>query len=571
MVFFEDMKVSRKIGVLIFIALLGMGMIGYTGYYYLQQSAREMNLMYEERLIPVQLINEMRSIANGANSAVLDLMLTTDNQKNQEIPKQIADRGSKTDAMIVTIKKMSLDPKSKELLTKVETSRQKYRDARNAVLALAVQNKNAEAYQLYVMEVEPLAKQYIDDLRFLSEYFSQISAQMNIDNHMKFEKGTQIMIGSVVLFFVILGFSGLYIAKIITKPLTALVIACQEFAAGDFRDKPWQIVRKDEIGQVADALLSMRNTLCALLKQINESAEMLAASSEELTASADQSAQAADQVARSITGVAHGAEKQLTVTIHAARIVKQMSGNTQHVATNVNHVAGQSLQAVEKATEGNLSVNKAMQQMSHIEKTVNTSAQVVTKLGERSKEIGLIIDTIAGIAGQTNLLALNAAIEAARAGEQGRGFAVVAEEVRKLAEQSQEATKQIAALIGEIQSDTNKAVIAMNEGTREVKLGADVVNASGNAFQEIASLINKVSAQTKEISTSIEQMTIGSQKIVEAVTEIDEVSKVVAEEAQTVSAVTEEQFASTEEIASSSQALAQLAMSLRESIAKFQV
>jgi methyl-accepting chemotaxis protein len=188
------------------------------------------------------------------------------------------------------------------------------------------------------------------------------------------------------------------------------------------------------------------------------------------------------------------------------------------------------------------------------------------KLGERSKEIGQIVDTISGIAGQTNLLALNAAIEAARAGEQGRGFAVVAEEVRKLAEQSQDAAKQIAVLIGEIQGETDRAVAAMNNGTREVKLGAEVVNASGKSFQEIAEMVTRVSGQTKEISAAIELMANGSQQIVESVKEIDELSKHASGEAQTVSAATEEQSASMEEIASSSQALAHLAMDLREAL-----
>lgn len=169
------------------------------------------------------------------------------------------------------------------------------------------------------------------------------------------------------------------------------------------------------------------------------------------------------------------------------------------------------------------------------------------------------------------MLALNAAIEAARAGEQGRGFAVVAEEVRKLAEQSQEATKQIAALISEIQGETDQAVLAMGNGTREVALGAEVVNEAGHAFREITELVTNVSEQVKEIASTIDQMAIGGQQIVGSVKQIDDSSKKVTGEAQTVSAATEEQSASMEEISSSSQSLAVLAQNLQEAVSKFQV
>ncbi|WP_371375565.1 methyl-accepting chemotaxis protein [Sporomusa aerivorans] len=181
------------------------------------------------------------------------------------------------------------------------------------------------------------------------------------------------------------------------------------------------------------------------------------------------------------------------------------------------------------------------------------------------------MDTISGIAGQTNLLALNAAIEAARAGEQGKGFAVVAEEVRKLAEQSQEAAKHIASLIKEIQLDTGKAVTAMNDGTQEVKKGTGVVTSAGQSFDNIANLVTAVSRQIEEVSTAMQQLAAGSQQVVAQVQAIGAVSKEALGHTQTVSAATEEQSASMEEIAASSQSLAKMAEELQHAIAQFRI
>lgn len=571
MKFYENMKVSRKLSVLILIAVLSMGIIGYTGYYYIQQSSTDMNILYMDHLVPIELINRNEANINKVNGAVMELMLTSDNTKKEEAKRIVTDRAEEFNTNLAEIEKAHLNAQEKEKLDALKVSMKQYREARTPVIELATQNKNAEAYALYVASVKPLANEALNKCMDLSQYSVALSQQLNTKNKVSSEKATQFMVGILLLFIVILGVSGFYITSIITTPLTKMVAFCGELSAGDFSDKPRTLVRKDEIGQLADSLISMKSTLRHLLENINDSAEQLAASSEELMASADQSAQAANQIAGAITVVATGAEQQVTVANDTSAVVQQMSASIQQIATNANEVAGQSVQAADKAMIGNTSVDKAVSQMANIEQTVTASAQVVTQLGERSKEIGQIVDTISGIAGQTNLLALNAAIEAARAGEQGRGFAVVAEEVRKLAEQSQDAAKKIATLISEIQDDTHKAVVAMNDGTREVKLGAEVVNASGAAFQEIVALVTTVSGQTKEISTEIEQMAIGSQQIVQSVKQINDVSKKASGEAQTVSVATEEQSASMEQIASSSQALSNLAMNLREAVSKFQI
>ncbi|MDR3591987.1 MAG: methyl-accepting chemotaxis protein [Negativicutes bacterium] len=377
---------------------------------------------------------------------------------------------------------------------------------------------------------------------------------------------------AVSLLFIMLGsLFVMIISKRFAKPIGILRDDCLLLAGGDFREKEAQIHSEDEIGQLARGFRQMRSQLRALVVKVQSQAEQVAAASEELTASAEQSSQAANQVAASISGVAAGANDQLAAADDTSAVVQQMTVNMQQVAVNTQGAAAQSAQAADKAKDGGRAVEKAVAQMGNIEESVNASAKVVEQLGERSKEIGQIVDTIAGIAGQTNLLALNAAIEAARAGEQGRGFAVVAEEVRKLAEQSQEAAKKIAELIGEIQEDTGKAVIAMNDGTREVKTGAEVVNAAGASFKEITDLVAAVSDQVRDVSATIQQMATGSQHIIDRVKRIDELSKKSAGESQSVSAATQEQLASMEEVANSSEALAKLAQELQAAVSSFRV
>jgi methyl-accepting chemotaxis protein len=382
---------------------------------------------------------------------------------------------------------------------------------------------------------------------------------------------TTITLTTVAVVLIIAALFVAWFARTIARPIQALEAAANRIAAGDISLTRLDIAANDEIGRLGRSFEQMACSLRTLIQKITGATDQVAASSEELTASSEQSAQAANQIAAAITSVAAGADKQLTAANESAAVVEQMSSSIRQIAATANQAAVQSAQAAEKAKDGDQAVEKAINQMGNLEVTVTNSAAVVAKLGERSKEIGQIVDTIAGIAGQTNLLALNAAIEAARAGEQGRGFAVVAEEVRKLAEQSQEAAKKIADLIGEIQGDTDRAVVAMNDGTREAKTGAVVVDAAGAAFREIVGLVAQVSGQMSDISAAIQQMSAGSQQVVNAVRQIDELGKKAAGETQGVSAAAQQQLASMEEIAASSRALAKLAQDLQNAVAEFRL
>ena len=373
-----------------------------------------------------------------------------------------------------------------------------------------------------------------------------------------------IFIGFAVLFIILM-------SKRFAKPIALIRDECMLLTQGDLREREEKVHSQDEIGQLAHGFREMRTNLRALVTKVQSQAEQVAASSEELTASAYQSADAANQVAGSITEIANGTEKQATSATHISAVAEEMFASTKQVSTAarvVSEIAGNTSQEAEL---GRQAVEQAICQMKKIGQGSEAVQTAIEELAKGSYEISEIVDLIASIAGQTNLLALNAAIEAARAGEHGRGFAVVAEEVRKLAEQSNQATQQIGALIERNQANMDQAVLATKVGAEGIKTGVMVVNSAGETFKKIVGSITKLSDQTKEIADSVNQMASGSQTLVTSINEIDKVSKVNAGEAQSVSAATEEQSASMQEIASSSQSLAKLAGDLQQAVAKFRV
>lgn len=378
-------------------------------------------------------------------------------------------------------------------------------------------------------------------------------------------------IALTIIGFLILAMACLLFARKISAPLLSLTTAAEALAAGDLRAESLPVTTQDEIGKLTGAFNVMSTNLRDLIRRVSSSSDQIAAASEQLTASAAQSADAATHVAQTIVGVAQGADSQMQAIEHGTARVANMVKEVQATAEKTNMVSEISCKTTAEAQKGSTIMNNAIMQMTNIEKTVNESAITVSRLGDNSKQIGQIVETISGIAGQTNLLALNAAIEAARAGEQGRGFAVVAEEVRKLAEQSRLATEEIAKLIQNIQQDTMQAVEAMQVGTQDVKSGSEAIHTVGAAFQDIIETVDEITSHMQGIANSVSALSAESDVVVESIQQAKDISNKTAAQTQTISAATQEQSASMEEIASSSQTLSQMAQEMQNMVNKFKI
>lgn len=376
-------------------------------------------------------------------------------------------------------------------------------------------------------------------------------------------------IGSILIISLIV----LLMSRNITKPIEEITVFSETMANGDLTQQlnTKFLARKDEIGRLANSFSNMTNNIKNLIAQISDTVSHTSSSSQELAAIAEESTSAADHVANSASEVAENTEQQINAVEDTLAVVEEISASAQSVADNTRSVAELSNETVSAINKGQEAIKQAVQQMTYISNATKEISDTMDKLTNSSRHINVITDVINNISEQTNLLALNAAIEAARAGEAGRGFAVVAEEVRKLAEQTQDSTRKIISIIKDNEINIITANSAVKEGEENVLSGLEVINSVGTTFREIADLVNKVSQQINDISVAIVQVASGSREIVSSVESIDTTSKNVAEQIQSVSAATQEQLASMEELASSSQSLAELAQEIQTAINKFRV
>lgn len=565
---FSNMKISVKLmGGFAVVILLSIA-LGLASIFFMRELASYTKTLYESPYTVNTALREANSNIIAIHRSMKDVAMAKTPDQIRAAQAQIdKSKGIINERMKVAAQIYRGD---KADIAQITEALAQWDRMREATIALSLAGKKEEAAQV-TREKGNAQVEKISALMDKMIQFAQSRAKEYYDEAIEIQSRIYMTIAAI-LGVVILASAGiaLCISRDITSGIGELLNVCGKIAGGDLRESV-RVRGKDEIAQLGTVTNRMADNMRGLIAQIQKTSEQVAASSEELTASSEQSAQVTENIAASITEVSSMTQDQVEAVNSASGSMNTVAAGIEESSEIVHIAAEKTQEVVQTAKEGTATIDGAVRQMNSIEETVNQLAVVVAKLGERSKEIGNIVDTISGIAGQTNLLALNAAIEAARAGESGKGFAVVAEEVRKLAEQSQEAAKEIEALITEIQGDTDHAVAAMDKGTHEVKAGADVVKAAGSSFSTIYEMVDVLNQQALGMAEKLKSLAGGTRLVVTSVEKIDASSKHIAAESQSVSAATEEQSAAMEEMAASSRVLAQLAQDLTKMTGRFHV
>jgi len=345
---------------------------------------------------------------------------------------------------------------------------------------------------------------------------NKLSKQSYDFSHNSFMRVLIISIAVMAIAIALSLFISIFMTKLILKPISNAIEVIEDISRGDLT-KRIDINATDEIGE-------MSRHFNVFVDKLHETITQVAKSSNDVSSAATMLDSAAEQMSA-------GVEEAATQVNSVATASEEMSTTSSEIAQNCVMAARSSEKANTSAMSGEGIIQETISVMTRINDRVKQSAGIIKSLGTRSEQIGEVVGLINEIADQTNLLALNAAIEAARAGEHGRGFAVVADEVRKLAERTTGATKEIGATIESMQSETKNAVASMKEGENEVELGTQEASKSGDALKDILKQVNTVTTEINQIAVASEEQTATTNEIA---TNIQQISGVMQDTAKRI-------------------------------------
>jgi methyl-accepting chemotaxis protein len=505
-----------------------LAFVGFFGLNSLTKMDKDMTNMYNNNLTSINDLSATQILYQRIRVNIRDMTFNLNSaEANAGYEKKIKELILGAQEKVDKYGKAKLTAEEKSILVKFQPEWDTYNKLMDQAIKLAYA-KDIDGYRKIQPDFKKSGDSLQDILQTLIDLNVKYADQAIKDGEILYSSSRTTTIVIILIAFLVSIGLGYMISQIIVRPLNRVVGLVGQVSNGDLRETS-DIDTRDEMGQLAKSINNMVLSLRTTVGGILALAESVAAASQQISASTEE--------------IASGTTSQANDAQTMSELFKELSSAINSVAVSAEQAAELSNNTLNIANDGGKVVQSSISGM-------NLVSEQMTRLEEDSHKIGEIIEVIDEIAEQTNLLALNAAIEAARAGEQGRGFAVVADEVRKLAERSGEATKQISSIIKGMQDNTRQSVKAVGDG---------VVSSqeTGVAFEKIISVVNDSAHKVTEIAAASEEQAAQSSEVMVSI--------------DSISASTEEAAASSEETAATAQSLAQLAEDLNRSVSIFKI
>ncbi|MFY9189465.1 MAG: methyl-accepting chemotaxis protein [bacterium] len=551
-------------GYLVLVAIMaGIGAYTYVG---MQRVMAEYRLIVDEDHPYLLAIKEINTEVTAQLAAQRAFLLTGDAQYALRAELD----GNKVKQAINKAMELAKEKEEKNLLNQVENIHGSLNDVQAEVFEIYNQGAQNQAVQIALVDLDATQKRLGANFNILQGINERRVDEARQNANTAAKKALMVTLVLVALGTAIGIILGTILAKQSVRSLKGLATAADRISAGDLTTQV-QAKGRDEVAHLARSFQVMVGELGKIIAGVRESVLTVSHHAEQLSTSAEETTRATEQIASSIQEVAEGAGQQVQETADMAAVVEQMAAAMDQIANNAQLVALSSQESAVLAEQGSVAIKDVIAQNNVVSQSMVRLSQLITELGQRSAEIGQIVEVITGIADQTNLLALNAAIEAARAGEQGKGFAVVADEVRKLAEQAAQAAKQIALLVDRTQHDTERAIETMKAGSTEVASGSQLLESAQAILEKIFAAVGQVAEQIQEVSAASEEMAANTDRVVGGAKNISVIAESTSAGTENIAAATQEQTATMEEIAAAAQMLTELAYNLEQAVARFKL
>ncbi|MFC0415218.1 methyl-accepting chemotaxis protein [Cytobacillus solani] len=559
-------KLTKKLLFSYFIIVVMMAGLGVTAVSTLSSVNDNGILMHEDSVVPLSQIAEIAKYSENTRVQ----MVTAGNTKDPALTTIAEENIAYISELISEYEKGSMKSIEKKKFDEFQTNWTLFTDRVAKNISLIRNGKYEEANEGLKLGREPftLASENLKELIVIKKQVAEDLIRQSEKEYVQ----SRITLLIIVLFAVVLAIGiGLFEGKMIAQPVKKISERAFKIANGDLTGEAIQVKNKDEIGDLARSFNEMNTSLRKVVSSVYQSSNELSAFSDEMAASSEQVAASATEVSVSMNQVAENTEKGNQSVMDVTKVLLELSSLIQIAKGKASSALLNSKSTYETASEGKEIVNESIHKMETIKRRTIETEGLIQRLDQYSIEIGHITQMITSIADQTNLLALNASIEAARAGDQGRGFAVVAEEVRKLAEQSNDGAHQVGELVRKISGSTGEAVQAMQQNRMEVEHGVKIVASAGHALDRILSAVSVTSKEVDGITDVTDEEVASSEKIVSLIDELSTVMENTTAKTEEVSIATEESTAAIETLSGSAEEVSAMAMELKTSVQIFKI